>query len=386
MSGIGDFASLFLYGSGVYGAAPTFTFSQAGNKDLKWESSNKYDAGISFGFLKDKIQMDINYFYNDINHLILNLPQSPSKGIPGNTIPANVGSMYNKGLELTITSYNIAKPKFSWTTVLNFSTLKNEVTALDPSVTEILGITGGLETTSKTIVGKPIGMIFTVTTNGVDKLTGRRIFVDANGREVIYSHELANKWNYKDGSGVAPAITTAADGKVQGSALPKIYGGLDNTFTYGGFDLALNLTYAFDFFIYNGSKAGLRDQRWWNNSLEVFKTAWKNPGDITNIPKPVMNDNVSNGSSFPISENIEHGDYAKVRNISLGYTFKKITGPLNIDRIRLYAQVFNAMVFTRYTGSDPEVSTNGGSNLAPGIDRNTAPQSRTYTLGINVTF
>jgi TonB-dependent starch-binding outer membrane protein SusC len=387
MSGVGNYASLFLYGSGVYGAAPTFTFNQAGNKDLKWESSDKYDVGMSFGFLKDKIQMDLSWFYNNINNLILNLPQSPSKGIPGNSIPSNVGSMLNTGVEATITSYNIAKQKFSWTTVLNFSTLKNQVTALDPSVTEILGITGTLETTSKTIVGKPIGMIYTVTTNGVDKLTGRRIFVDANGREVLYSHEApVYKWNYKDGSGVAPAITTATDGKVQGSALPAIYGGFDNTFTYLGFDLAINLTYAFDFYIYNGSKAGLRDQRWWNNSLEVYNTAWKQPGDITNIPKPIINDNVSNGSSFPISENIERGDYAKVRNISLGYTFKKVGGKMNIDKIRVYGQIFNAFVFTGYSGSDPEVSTNGGSNLAPGIDRNTAPQSRTVTLGVNITF
>jgi hypothetical protein len=79
---------------------------------------------------------------------------------------------------------------------------------------------------------------------------------------------------------------------------------------------ALNLTYAFGFYVYSGSKAGTRDQRWWNNSVEVYETAWKQPGDITNIPRPVMNDNVSNGSAFAITENIEKGDYLKIRNIS----------------------------------------------------------------------
>jgi TonB-linked SusC/RagA family outer membrane protein len=386
MSGIGDFSSLFLYSSGVYGAVPTLTFSQAGNANLQWETSNKYDAGLSFGLMKDKIQVDLNYFYNDINGLILNVPQSPSKGIPGNLIPANVGSMYNTGVEVTLTSYNIVKPKFNWTTILNFSTLKNEVTSLAPGVTELPGTTGGLETTSKTVIGKPIGNIFAVETRGVDPATGRRIFINAAGKEVLFSYETANRWNYRDGSGVSPAITTAADGKDQGSPLPKIYGGLDNTFGYLNFDFAFNLTYALDFYLYNGSKAGLRDQRWWNNSVEVFETAWKKPGDITNIPKPIMNDNISNGSSFPISENIERGDYVKIRNISAGYTFKKLPGVLNIEKIRLYAQVFNLYVFTKYTGSDPEVSTNGGSNLAPGIDRNTSPQARTYTFGVNVTF
>ncbi len=142
MSAVGDFSSLFLYSSGVYGAAPTLTFSQAGNADLQWESSEKYDLGLSFGILKDRIQAEIGYYYNDINDLVLSVPQSPSKGVPGNSIAANVGSMFNTGLELTLTSYNITKPNFSWTTNFNFSTLKNEVTALAPGVTELLGVTG----------------------------------------------------------------------------------------------------------------------------------------------------------------------------------------------------------------------------------------------------
>jgi len=286
-----------------------------------------------------------------------------------------------------LTSFNFATEKFSWTTTFNLSTLKNQVTELAPGVTELVGTTGGLETTNRTFVGTPLGNIFAVETRGVDPATGRRIFVDKNGREVLYSHENADKWTYLNDGSVAPAaIALATDGKIQGSPLPKFYGGLENNLSYLNFDFSLSLTYALDFYLYNGSKAGMRDQRWWNNSVEVYETAWSAPGDITNIPKPVMNDNVSNGSAFPITENIERGDYAKVRNISLGYTFKKLPEITNIQSIRLYTQLFNALVLTKYTGSDPEVSTNGSSNLTPGIDRNTAPQSRTYSFGVNITF
>ena len=126
ISAVGDFSSLFLYGSGLYATAPTLAFTQAGNADLKWETSDKYDGGISFSLLKDRIQAELSYYYNNINGLVLSVPQSPSKGIPGSSIPANVGSMYNTGAEISITSYNISKPDFSWTTTLNFSTLKNE--------------------------------------------------------------------------------------------------------------------------------------------------------------------------------------------------------------------------------------------------------------------
>jgi len=388
ISAVGDFSSLFLYGAGVYGAAPTLTFSQAGNADLKWETSDKYDFSLSFGLLKDKIQAEIGYFYNDINGLVLGVPQSPSKGVPGNSIAANVGSMFNKGVEISLTSFNISKPNFSWTTTLTFSTLKNQVTALAPGVTELLGVTGGLETTSKTIIGEPIGGILAVETRGVDPATGRRVFVNKAGKEVLFYFEnsSATRWQYRDGSGNAPAITTASDARVMGSPLPKYYGGLDNSLTLKNFDLSFNLTYALGFDVYNGSKSGLRDQRWWNNSVEVFKTAWSKPGDVTNIPKPIMNDNISNGSSFPISENIEKGNYVKVRNVALGYTFKKLPDITNIQSIRLYGQIFNAYVFTKYSGSDPEVSTNGNSNLTPGIDRNSAPQARIYTVGLSINF
>jgi len=386
MSGINSYASLFLYNSGVYGAVPSWNFNQAGNPELQWEASSKFDLGLSFALLKDRIQADINWYYNNVDDLILNVPQSPSKGIPNNTVPANMGTMYNTGFEFTVTSYNITGPKLNWTTSLNLSTLKNEVTELAPGVTEIIGTTGGLEQTNRTLVGLPIGNIWAVETRGVDPATGRRIFVNAAGQEILYSHEAANKWTNRSDGSTASAITLAKDGKASGSPLPTLFGGIDNNLTYGNFDASLNLTYSMGFYVYNGSKAGLRDQRWWNNSVEVYENAWKTAGQVTNIPKPVMNDNVSNGSAFAISENVEKGNFLKVRSFSAGYSFRNFPEITGIERIRVYGQLFNAFVFTKYTGSDPEVSTNGDTNLTPGIDRNSAPQAITYTLGINVTF
>jgi hypothetical protein len=298
--------------------------------------------------------------------------------------------MYNRGLELSLTSYNITKTNLQWTTTVNLSTLKNEVTSLAPGLNYITGYSGGTtETTNRTMVGYPIGMIFGVQTNGVDPTTGRRIFLDKNGREVLYSFTVPvgqSNWIYRDDGSTAPAISISNDGKPLGSPLPKIYGGLTNTVNYYGLDVNIGLTFAFDFYNYFGSKAGLRDQRFWNNSVEVYEKAWKSAGDITDIPKPIFGDNLSNGSTMVASQNVERGDYVKVRNLSVGYTFKKLPSFLGIQSVRLYSQLFNAFVFTKYNGSDPEVSTNGDTNLSPGVDRNTAPQARTYTFGLNVNF
>jgi TonB-dependent starch-binding outer membrane protein SusC len=385
ISGIANFGSLFLYSAGRYNGVPTLFFSQAGNADLEWETSSKYDLGLSFGLLEDKIQVDMSYYYNLVDGLILNVPQSPSKGIPGNSIPANVGSMYNTGFELSLTTYNITRPDFKWSTTLNFSTLKNEVTALAPGVDELLGVTA-LETTNRTKEGYPIGQIWGVETVGVDPATGRRIFLNNQGQKVYYQHGASSPWTLEDGT-AHRAINITQDGKVLGNPIPKFFGGLDNNFTYKNFDAGLGLTFAFDFYVYNGSKAGLRDQRTWNNTKEVYEKAWKQPGDITDIPKPIWGDNVSNGSTMVQSQNVERGDFLKVRNLSIGYTLRNETlRSVGISNLRLYAQMFNLLTITKYEGADPEISSMGDTNLVPGVDRNTVPQARTYSFGINLTF
>jgi len=85
--------------------------------------------------------------------------------------------------------------------------------------------------------------------------TGRRVYVNAAGKEVLYNHSAASKWTYRSDGAVAPAINTAADGVPFASPLPKFYGGIDNSLTYKNFDFALNLTYAFGYYVYCGSKA-----------------------------------------------------------------------------------------------------------------------------------
>lgn len=397
ISGLSNYGSLFLYGAGRYNANSSFALVQAGNPNLAWEASNKYDVGITFGILRDKIQFELNYYYNEVNDLILDVPQAPSKGVPGNVIPQNIGAMYNKGIEFSATSYNISTNDFKWTTTFNLSTLKNEVTELAPGVEYLLG-TSQLEITNRTVVGQPIGVIWGIQTAGVDPTTGRRIFIrqnaDGSTSKVYYRHPTSYNtadplrgWRNEDGT-VSRALDISQDGVALGSPHPKVFGGLDNTFSYKSWDANIGLTYAFGFYVYNGSKAGLYDQRTWNNAKEVYENAWKNPGDITDIPQPVFGDNISNGSAFVQSRNVEKGDFLKLRNLSIGYTLanKSFLTNLGVSSVRFYGQVFNAFVFTAYTGADPEISSNGDANLTPGVDRNTVPQARTYAFGFNLSF
>ncbi|HZH96117.1 MAG TPA: hypothetical protein VEY06_09540, partial [Flavisolibacter sp.] len=275
---------------------------------------------------------------------------------------------------------------FTWTTSFNLTTQKNEVTRLRADVPEIIGNTQ-LERTNITRVGESIGSFFVVKTKGVDESTGQRIFLDKDGKEVLFNFSApsAQRWKYRDGTN-APAIDLGRDGVIAGNALPTVYGGFVNSFGFNNFDLSVDAIYSYGNEVYFGSRAGLLDQRFWNNSTEVLNR-WQKAGDKTDIPRVVFNDNISNGSSFPISDNLYDGGFIKVRNIILGYSLPtNIIGRAKLSSFRIYGQVQNPFVITDYPGIDPEISSNGNTALTPSVDRNTVGQARTFTVGINVGF
>ncbi len=387
ISSVGNFASLSTFGAGQYGLGyPTLFFSQAGNADLRWESSRKTDIGLDFSVLNNRVTAEITYYNVNLSDLIIDVPTPSSMGIPGNTIAANAAESYNRGFEFNINAKAIQKENFGWSINLNLTTQTNKVTKLAPGVGEIVGTTQ-LERTNITKVGYSQGSFFVVRTNGVDAATGRRIFVNAAGQEVLFdfSQAPANRWKFRDGTN-APPIDLARDGYIAGNALPTVYGGFTNNFYYKDFDLTVDAFYSFGNKVYFGSRAGMLDQRFWNNTTEVLNR-WQKPGDITDIPRVVYNDNFSNGSAFPIDANLFNGNFVKVRSIMIGYTLpKKVLDKAKIGSVRIYSQLLNPFVITNYPGVDPEVSVNGNSPLTPGVDRNTVGQARSVTFGLNVSF
>jgi TonB-linked SusC/RagA family outer membrane protein len=401
INGITDFASYFLFTSALYGPQSALFYSQAGNTALTWETSKKFDIGFEAGFLNNRLNVEFAYFNNNIDGLVLNDPQSPSKGVAfintiptslstlaGGTVPVNIGRMVNRGLEFTINAKVINQKDFTWNSNFNISTLKNEVKELATGNADIFIATSGLERPSIIRVGESIGSFYAVRTNGVNPENGRRIFQYRDGTQVQFdlSSPVATRWTYLDGTTAPRAPDQAADGVIIGPALPKWSGGWENTLRYKNFDFNILMFFSGGNYIYNGTKSGLRDNRNWNNSTETL-SRWQKQGDVTNIPRIVFGDNLSNGSGIVISENVEKGDFLKARNISIGFTLPaNIVERAKISSFRVYASIQNAFVITKYSGFDPEVSANGNNNGSPGVDRNSVPQSRTITFGVNVGF
>lgn len=379
---IGNYPSLSLYGSGVYNGLPSLAPSQSGNPELKWETSKKMDIGFNIGFLNDRITLDADYYHNDIDGMILNAQQAPSKGIPGNTITTNVGSMYNRGFEFSLDAHVINNGKFTWRSNLNFSTLSNKVTSLANNNQDIWS--SGIETSNITRVGHQIGAIYAVRTTGVNPANGLRKYINRNGEEVQYN-PIGSQYTYLDGS-PAPAIDLYADAVVLGNSMPTYFGGFNNTFTFVNLDLLVNIVYSGGNKMYNGTKATLLDNRFFNNSPDILRR-WTHEGQVTDIPKLHYNDQQASGSVIMHSANVEDGSYIKLSNVLLGYRFpQRLYAKAGISSIRLYASAGNFILYTKYTGSDPEISANGDSNTSAGRDKNSVPAGRAYTLGLNIGF
>ncbi|GAB4028687.1 SusC/RagA family TonB-linked outer membrane protein [Spirosoma gilvum] len=406
IGGINDYSPYSLYASGLYGGAATLAFNVVGNPALKWETSTKTDIGINFGLLNNRISGEIAYYKNDIDNLILNVAQAPSTGIPGTLSsvafpPQNVGTMYNKGLEISLNARVINTKDFQWSSNFNITFNKNEVTALAPGLSVLQTGTSSLETVNQTQPGYSLGYLWVVKTNGVDPATGKRIFVNSAGQNVYFQYYApSGEFNYSttpDGKTkyVSPtggtSITQATDGVMYANVVPKQYGGWDNNFKYKNFDLGVLLTYQLGFSVYYGTNAGLHDQRFWNNATDVLTDAWQKEGDTgKKYAKPVFNDNTSNGSAFPLDINVFKGDFLKVRSVTFGYTLpNSLLSKVKMSNLRLYVSGQNLAVLTKYPGPDPEVSSNGSTtsgNSAQGVDRNTIGNARTITFGIRAGF
>ena len=267
--------------------------------------------------------------------------------------------------------------------------MKNKILKLESDIVE-----NGTGAANITVEGKSMSQLYIYPTAGVDPETGRRIVLldDENGDPTRKALLV-----YTNGAGVAVYDINSGDKldindwnpHIMGGTKPTWYGGWSNTFTWKGFDLGLFLQFSGGNKIYNGMKASMSDMRFWNNTQDVLREAWYAPGDRATFAKPEFYDNYSNGSANPIGDWVESGNYFRLKNLSLGYTFNTRSWPkvLGVSYLRLYLVATNLFCITSYSGMDPEINSRADkANLISGIDKNTTPLTKTVSLGLNIKF
>lgn len=377
-SQIGFYSAQSYYSGDIaYGGKAASILANIGDSNLAWESSAKLDVGLEFS-LYNIVNIGLDYYNTTSKNLVMAVPQGPSTGI--GSLITNTGSMRNQGIELTVSADIFRKKNFNWNTSFNFTTVENKVLSLADGVTEIYGSSES----NITLPGYSMGQLYLYPTGGIDPATGRRVFFGTNGERTTYD-PLTKDWYLEDGTSFQGGLAQVR----AGNTLPTWFGGWSNTFTFYGVDINLLFQFSGGNWIFNGNSATGSDMRWWNNFKEVETNCWQKPGDNAKYAKPYYGDNVSNGSAYDITDWVEKGDYLRLKNISAGYTFKfKNTKKHGISSLRLYAQVQNAFVITAYTGLDPEVTSSYTNDtiMSSGYDKNTLPQARIYTFGVQLKF
>ncbi len=362
-SGIPDYAHLALYSSinyaGRYGLEPT----QLQNSGLGWENTAQTDIGLDFGLFNNRLTGEIDYYVKKTTDLLLYRTLPGTSGFDGYW--NNVGELSNKGLEFSLHSNNLTGD-FVWTTDFNMSFNRNEIINIDgPEITP--------NSINYVIEGEPIGVFKIAKFAGADPDNGDALYYVGPD-----SDETTNNFNL-----AAPQVV--------GSPNPKFTGGLNNYFEYKGLDLTILMSFVYGNMIYNGAgnyQSASCD--WFDNQTIDQLDRWQNPGDVTDVPQVRLGD--GNGTKIS-TRYLTDGSYLRVRNVSLGYNLPaSLVNRMKLTNLRIYVAATNLFTFTDYKGWDPEVNYTGVSrstqntNIIQGYDFYTAPQARTYTLGINISF
>lgn len=399
------------------------------NRNLVWESLVNQNIGLDFTILKGKLDVSIDYYVNNSNHLLLNVPVASTYGFA--TQQQNVGSTQNKGWEFQINATPIKEKDFSYSIGLNMSFNRNKVKELGLGQSQIAASGGwgvsGLISEYLTKVGEPVGSIYGWVNDGfytVDDFNYNsttqqytlkpgvpRTFSPSATISTIGILEQPGTMKLKDLNG--DGYINDLDRTVIGNPTPKFTGGFTNNFVVKNWDLSVFFNFAFDYNVLNANKIEFTNAyiaR--SNMLEIMKDRWKTidgngarvqwvsgnnvfgvaPERLAEINanaqiwQPI---NSGNASFLPNSWAVEDGTFIRLNNITLGYNFPVKTliklNKLYITKLRAYVTANNLAMFTYYSGYDPEVSVRK-SPLTPNLDYSAYPRSRSFVAGVNVSF
>lgn len=396
--GIQNYAS---NGNPLYGMAP----NQSPNPHLKWESTAQTNIGLDFGLLDERITLTADIYKKVTDDLLLNAPIPSQTGYTQQM--QNIGSVENKGFELTVSSMNIVKKDFDWSTTLNFDLNRNKVTSLGDA--QFLPVTigsGHLTDVGRVIVGNPIGTAFGYIDDGIYQLSDFDIFTSSGSVANIANINERNyhlyTYNLKEGvtsvSGVnlkpgdrrykdlnGDGVINADDRSVISDSNPDFNIGLNNSFRYKQFNVSFFFEGVFGKDILNAfthrTESGLSGSApTYNLTQDYFFNRWT-PTNPSN--KYAALKNGTNG--FTSSYYVEDASFIRFKNLSLGYTFdKSIIEKLQINQLRVNFTIDNLFIWTDYSGLDPDIRS--ATRLLPGFDRLSYPRARTFLLGLNLEF
>jgi len=399
------------YTDAAANSVPGWVPQNPGNASLKWETSQQSDFGIDLALLNNKVTFSADYFdKKTIDQLVANSQVPYYLGY--NNFPwANMGEVENKGLEFDL-GYKNMEGAFKYSASMNATYLKNNVISYGAAgakasmVSSKVGTTG--EYVTKFEAGQPAWYFYDYQAIGIFQtkqdvldynvgIVNGKVLLDDKGNEII------NPTAEQLGTGTRKLIQNAAPGDVKYADIDKNGGiGTGDKTNIGSpwpkWTFGLNLSCEFkgiDFNVFFQGVQGnqlfypiTRNDRQTFNKPEFFYTdAWNGPGTSNTMPRATIKGPTN---YYYSSLEVFSGNYIRLKNITLGYTLPiDITKKIGINKLRVYASAINLLTFTKYPGADPEIGQDinyQSNNQSYGIDRGLYPSSKTYNVGINVTF
>ena len=327
------------------------------NPDLAWEKSTAFNVGIDFVALNSRLRGSVEYFDRRSQDLLYNYT-APQPPFIYNTILVNVGTTKNTGIEVALDYDVIAKKGLKWTTGINWSMGDTKLTKLSSDAYQMAYLDlyqkpgpGSSEYFFRVEEGGKIGQFYGYEHAGVDE----------NGLLLIYDN---------NGNAIPAAQADPTYKRNIGNGAPKHFLSWNNSFSYKNWDLSMLFRSALGFEIFNMRKYGMGLKG--SGTDNVLRAAYTDYADVE-----------SSGGIIS-SYFLEKGDYVKLDNVTLGYTYSPKNRQL-IESLRVYLTAKNVFTLTGYKGNDPSIVTSTG--ITPGIDSNSAyPQATQFSLGVTLRF
>lgn len=325
--------------------------SQSGNEDLSWEKLWSSNVALRLGFL-DRINLDIEFYNKKTTNMLMLVPDSYALTGEGEHWD-NIGAMLNRGVEFNVSADVIRTKDFVWSVNANASYNKNKLLELYNGVQEYEVST----TATKLVVGHSVSEFYINRYAGVNPANGDALWYTKDG-------QITNEYN--EGDKVMTGKTFDAPWQ----------GGFGTSLAWKGFSLAAQFSWVADRWMFNNDRYfeesnGLYAA--YNQSKRLLYDRWKQPGDITDIPRhgvtPQFDDRF-----------LENASFLRLKNVTLAYAFpQRLLSKTNFfSSARIYLQGQNLLTFTGFTGLDPESSSN--------VYKAQYPMSRQFTLGVEVSF
>jgi len=369
----------FIYVGGNGSTAPGASINTIVPPVTYWERGVGTDIALEASLLNNRLDAEIGWYNKKTEKAIFDIPILGSIGTTGSSIIGNQATFQNQGIELLLTWKGTISKDFSYTLSGNLGINQNKVLDVSSGANPIyqaVGTTGSNNFNTRTVVGQPIGEFFGLQVVGIFQ-NAAEIAAYQHGSTPIQPNAIAGDFKYADINN--DGVIDDKDRVVLGNPNPKYAFGLNTSWAYKAFDLAVDVQGLAGVNIYNAN-IGLRYGTE-NFSKDMFDNRWHGQGTSNVYPSVFIAGGQNNRSN---SFYVEDGSYVRIRNLQLGYTLpNSLINRWKVSKLRVYVNAQNPFNFFKYRGFSPEV---GGSPTRAGVDVSLYPLYATYNFGVNLTF